>query len=78
MDYITIRQLKDRGIIAEKYNVAMDLIQDIRSLVSQHEKNINISLEEAEDLYDVSEANMDAAHVTLSTVKDTLQQSLDK
>ena len=78
MDDITIKQLKDRGIIAEKYNVAMDLIQDIRSLVSQHEKNINISLEEAEDLYDVSEANMDAAHVTLCMVKDTLQHSLDK
>lgn len=78
MDYITIKQLKSRGIIAEKYNIAIDIIKDIRSLISRHEKNINISLEEAEDLYDVSEANIDAAHVTLCTVKDMLQQSLDK
>ena len=78
MDYITLQQLKSRGIIAEKYNVAMGLIKDIRSLVTQYEKNINISLEEAEDLYDVSEANMDAAHGVLGTVKDKLQHHLDK
>ena len=78
MDYITIQQLKSRGVLAEKYNVAMGLIKDIRSLVTQYEKNINISLEEAEDLYDVSEANMDAAHGVLGMVKDELQQQLDK
>ena len=78
MDYITIQQLKNRGVLAEKYNVAMRLIKDIRSLVTQYEKNINISLEEAEDLYDVSEANMDAAHGVLGMVKDKLQQQLDK
>ena len=78
MDYITIQQLKNRGVLAEKYNVAMGLIKDIRSLVTQYEKNINISLEEAEDLYDVSEANMDAAHGVLGMVKDELQQQLDK
>ena len=78
MDYITIQQLKSRGVLAEKYNVAMGLIKDIRSLVTQYEKNINISLEEAEDLYDVSEANMDAAHVTLRVVKDKLTKHLDK
>ena len=77
MDYITIQQLKNRGVLAEKYNTAMGLIKDIRSLVTQYEKNINISLEEAEDLYDVSEANMDAAHGVLGMVKDELQQQLD-
>lgn len=78
MDYIDIQQLKARGALADKYNMAISLIEDIRSTLSLYEQDINTSLEEAEDLYIVSEAiasreaNINAALEGLGNAQHTL------
>ena len=73
MDYITLQELKTRGDLAELYNTAMDMIRDIRSQLIHYEQHINNSLEEAENLYVVSEANINAALDGLRTANNTLE-----
>ena len=73
MDHILFKELKKRGELADKYNTAMDMIHNIRSQLNQYEKHINNSLEEAENLYVVSEANMNAALDGLRTANNTLE-----
>ena len=73
MDHILLKDLKKRGELADKYNTGIKLIRDIRSQLTQYERHINNSLEEAEDLYVVSEANMNAALDGLRTANNTLE-----
>ena len=73
MDYTTLKHLKERSDIAELYNTASDMIKNIRSQLNQYEEHINNSLEEAEDLYVVSEANINAALDGLRTANNTFE-----
>ena len=73
MDYIRLQELKQRGDLAETYNTAMELIRKIKSQIAHYDKHINNSLEEAEDLYVVSEANINAALDGLRSAYNTLE-----
>ena len=73
MDYTTLKELQERGSIADKYNTATNLIQQIKILILQYEQTIESSLEEAETNHVVSEANMDASLEGLRNVKNSLE-----
>lgn len=73
MDYTTLKELKERGSIADKYNTATNLIQQIKILILQYEQTLESSLEEAETNHVVSEANMDASLEGLRNVKNSLE-----
>jgi hypothetical protein len=72
MDYIQIKQLQKRGELAATFNMAMELISDIRSHLDDYEQHVNDSLEETEGSHVVSEANMNAALEGLRTAHHTL------
>ena len=73
MDYTTLKELKERGSIADKYNTATNLIQQIKMLTLQYEQTLESSLEEAETNHVVSESNMDASLEGLRNAKNTLE-----
>ena len=73
MDILDIKELKKRNALGVKYNTAIDLITQTRNLLNQYEHTLNTSLEEAENLYVVSEANIDAALEGLRTAHNTLK-----
>ena len=72
MDYTTLKELKERGSIADKYNTATNLMQQIKLLLLKYEQTIESSLEEAETNHVVSESNMHASLEGLRNVKNTL------
>ena len=73
MDYTTLKELQERGSVADKYNTATNLIQQIKLLLLRYEQTLDISLEEAEACHVVSEANMNAAIEGLRKAKNTLE-----
>ena len=73
MDYTTLKHLQERGSIAEKYNIGTELINNIKQLLSKYQKTFNNSLEEADELKIVSEANMNAAIEGLTKARNTLE-----
>ena len=73
MDILDINEFKKRTELGVKYNTAIDLITQTRNLLNQYEHTLNTSLEEAENLYVVSEANIDAALEGLRTAHNTLK-----
>ena len=72
MDYTTLKELQERGSIADKYNTATNLIQQIKILLLRYEQLLESSLEEAETVHTVSEANMNACLEGLRNAKNTL------
>lgn len=72
MDYTTIKHLKSRSIIADKYKEGIQMITRIKQYIRHSEQTLNNSLEEAEGYNDVSEANIDAALAGLRHVLDTV------
>ena len=73
MDNTTLNELKERGSIADKYNTATNLIQQIKILILQYEQTLESSLEEAETNHVVREANMNASLEGLRNVKNSLE-----
>ena len=73
MDILDINEFKKRNALGVKYNTAIDMITQTRNLLDQYEHTLNTSLEEAENLYVVSEANIDAALEGLRTAHNTLK-----
>ena len=71
MDILDINKLKKRNALGVKYNTAIDLINQTRNILDQYEHTLNTSLE-AEDLYVVSEANINAALEGLRKAHNTL------
>ena len=73
MDILDIKELKKRNALGVKYNTAIDMITQTRNLLDQYEHTLNTSLEEAENLYVVCEANIDAALEGLRNAHNTLK-----